>query len=628
LKVGPNLKAIENKQKPQTKERFLNMATTLSTKSYTVKSGDTLSGIALKFDMTVAELQSLNNISNPDSIYVGQVLKVYDNSAPAPDSGTTTYTVKMGDTLSGIAVKFGMSQSELQSLNNISNPDNIFVGQVLKVKDTNSGPIPNTTTYTVKSGDNLGSIALAFNMSISELQSLNNISNPDQIRVGQVLTVYQNNNNSTPGTSIYIVKSGDTLSGIAAKFDMTQAELQSLNNISDPNKLQIGQELKVYQTSNDGGSGGGDDKPNSTTYVVKSGDTLSGIAAKFNMTQTELQRLNGITNPDLIQIGQVLTVYQVSGGGGGSTPETKTYIVQSGDTLSGIAVRFNMTQAELQKLNNISDPNKIRVGQELLVYGSDDGGGSDPAPTPDTTTYTVRSGDYLGGIALRFDMTLAQIQELNGISNPDQIYVGQVLTVFDNGSGGGGTNPGDDDPVDTGGTGKYVSESQLNQIGWSSSNLNQDILDDLNNCLEEFNITTPARMRHFISQCSHESAAGLYREELASGWDYEYRSDLGNTQAGDGPKYKGGGYIQLTGRYNYTAFADAIGDSSIVDIGVKYVAANYPWSSAGFWWSKNNMNAMCDRGASVSEVTRRVNGGYNGLADRQMYYNRCVNVIK
>lgn len=595
------------------------MVTTYSTKTYTVQSGDTLSGIAVKFDMTVAELQNLNNISNPDSIYVGQVLTVYDNSAPS--SGTTTYTVQMGDTLSGIAVKFNMSQSELQSLNNISNPDSIYVGQVLIVNETNNGLTPDKTTYTVKSGDNLGSIALAFNMSISELQSLNNISDPDLIQVGQVLMVYQNNENSTPGTAVYVVQSGDTLSGIASKFDMTQSELQELNNISDPNKIQIGQELKVYQTESDGGSGSGGSTPNATTYVVQSGDTLSGIAAKFNMTQSELQSLNNISNPDLIKIGQVLTVYQTDSG---SAPDTTTYIVQSGDTLSGIAVRFNMTQSELQELNNISDPNKIQVGQELLVYST--GGSGDPAPTPETTTYTVKPGDYLGGIALRYDMTLSEIQELNDINDPDTIYVGQVLIVFDNGVSN--TTPENDDPVDTGGTGKYITESQLNRIGWSSSNLSQAIIDDLNRCLEEYNITTLSRMRHFISQCSHESGAGLWPKELASGVAYEYRSDLGNTQPGDGPKYKGGGYIQLTGRYNYTTFSNAIGDSLIIDIGVDYVAENYPWSSAGFWWHNNNMNALCDRNPSVSEVTRRVNGGYNGLADRQMYYNRCVDVIR
>ncbi len=95
--------------------------------TYTVKSGDTLSGIANKYGTTVSELVSLNNISNPDKIYVGEVLKI--------SSGTSavTYTVKSGDTLSGIANKYGTTVSELVSLNNISNPDKIYAGEVLTI---------------------------------------------------------------------------------------------------------------------------------------------------------------------------------------------------------------------------------------------------------------------------------------------------------------------------------------------------------------------------------------------------------------------------------------------------------------------------------------------------------------
>lgn len=154
------------------------------------------------------------------------------------------------------------------------------------------------------------------------------------------------------------------------------------------------------------------------------------------------------------------------------------------------------------------------------------------------------------------------------------------------------------------------------------------MVNDLNRCLKEYNITTLSRIRHFISQCSHESGGGKWTKELADGNAYNWRQDLGNTQYGDGPKFKGGGYIQLTGRYNYTQFANAMGDQNIVNIGVDYVAQNYPWTSAGFWWNRNSMNQLCDQNPTVEQVTRRVNGGYNGLADRKYWYNRCVEVIR
>lgn len=150
-------------------------------------------------------------------------------------------------------------------------------------------------------------------------------------------------------------------------------------------------------------------------------------------------------------------------------------------------------------------------------------------------------------------------------------------------------------------------------------------LADLNACLRRFNITTPARIRHFLAQCGHESGGLRWMLELASGEAYEGRKDLGNTQRGDGPRFKGAGAIQLTGRFNYQRFADAIGDPSVMD-GAPYVATKYPFTSAGYWWQQNGMNALVDAGATVRKISARVNGRdpANGLADREAYYARAV----
>ncbi|OIP77397.1 MAG: hypothetical protein AUK48_04065 [Oscillatoriales cyanobacterium CG2_30_44_21] len=151
-------------------------------------------------------------------------------------------------------------------------------------------------------------------------------------------------------------------------------------------------------------------------------------------------------------------------------------------------------------------------------------------------------------------------------------------------------------------------------------------LQDLNSCLNRYKINTPPRLRHFLSQIAHESAGLLYTEEIADGSDYEFSRALGNVNAGDGRKYKGAGVIQVTGRYNYQKFSDAIKDPKVME-GVKYVAANYPFTSAGFWWENNDMNALCDRGANVEQVTQRVNGGLNGLADREQYYAKATSIF-
>ena len=173
----------------------------------------------------------------------------------------------------------------------------------------------------------------------------------------------------------------------------------------------------------------------------------------------------------------------------------------------------------------------------------------------------------------------------------------------------------------------YVTKRQLAEIWQCSPTLIADSeIVELNKCLETFQITTPSRIRHFLSQTAHESGGGRWKKELSDGWYLEGRTDIGNVYHGDGPKYKGAGYIQLTGRHNYQKFSDYIGDPKVMD-GVNYVAETYPYTSAGYWWWSNGMNELCDKNPTVRQVTRRVNGGYNGLTDREHYYAICQRVI-
>jgi predicted chitinase len=175
-----------------------------------------------------------------------------------------------------------------------------------------------------------------------------------------------------------------------------------------------------------------------------------------------------------------------------------------------------------------------------------------------------------------------------------------------------------------------ITKKQLAYIWNCKESLIKDSeVVELNKCLKTFDITTTPRLRHFISQCSHESGGGRWMKEIASGNAYEGRKDLGNTQSGDGPKFKGAGFIQVTGRYNYQQFANFIKDQRVME-GVDYVAENYPFNISGFWWMNNKMNELCDTGATCRQVSARVNGKdpANGLADRERYYKRCVDVIK
>ncbi len=174
---------------------------------------------------------------------------------------------------------------------------------------------------------------------------------------------------------------------------------------------------------------------------------------------------------------------------------------------------------------------------------------------------------------------------------------------------------------------EHISKKQLAAIWGCGESLIADYeIVEMNKCLDMYEITTPERIRHFLSQTAHESGGGRYKKELASGEAYNGRTDLGNTSPGDGPKYKGAGYIQLTGKFNYSRLSQYLNDPRVME-GVDYVAENLPFTSAGYWWEDNRMNDLIDGGADVVAVTRRVNGGTNGLADRQHYYEVCLRVI-
>lgn len=175
-----------------------------------------------------------------------------------------------------------------------------------------------------------------------------------------------------------------------------------------------------------------------------------------------------------------------------------------------------------------------------------------------------------------------------------------------------------------------ITKSQLAYIwGCSETLIKDEEMIEMNRGMNLFEINNPVRIRHFLAQISHESGGGKWMKELASGVDYEGRKDLGNTQKGDGPKYKGAGYIQMTGRYNYQQFSNYIQDPKVMN-GVDYVAEKYPVTSSGYWWMINKMNKLCDDGATCRQVSARVNGRdpANGLTDREKYYKRCCEIIK
>ncbi len=159
-------------------------------KTYTVKSGDTLYSIARAYNVTVAALAAANKITNYNLISVGQVLVIPGTTVTPPPTTTVKYTVKSGDTLYKIATLYKTTVAKIAAANNITNVNSIYVGQVLIIPGTTVTPPPATTVkYTVKSGDTLYKIATAYNTTVAKIAAANNITNVNLISVGQMLTI-------------------------------------------------------------------------------------------------------------------------------------------------------------------------------------------------------------------------------------------------------------------------------------------------------------------------------------------------------------------------------------------------------------------------------------------------------
>jgi putative chitinase len=142
--------------------------------------------------------------------------------------------------------------------------------------------------------------------------------------------------------------------------------------------------------------------------------------------------------------------------------------------------------------------------------------------------------------------------------------------------------------------------------------------------METRSINTPLRRAHFLAQLGHESGSFRYTEEIASGAAYEGRKDLGNTEKGDGERFKGRGLIQLTGRANYEKYGKSMGQDLTIDGNWAKVSTDplLAVDAAGWFWQTHKLNEIADTD-DVNEVTKVINGGYNGLADRKDYLKRA-----
>jgi LysM repeat protein len=203
---------------------------------YTVKSGDTLWKIANAHQTSVDAIKKANNLTS-NSLTVGQLLLLPTEGTSINTNGT--YTVKSGDSLWKIANQYNMTVASLKQLNNLTS-DALQIGQILKVNNSgsSSNPVNPSNTYTVVSGDSLYKIANRFGVTVSDIMLANNLSNSN-LSIGQKLVIPSNSSNN-----VYTVVNGDSLYKIAQRFNTSVQAIQRLNNLNSTS-LSIGQKLLI-----------------------------------------------------------------------------------------------------------------------------------------------------------------------------------------------------------------------------------------------------------------------------------------------------------------------------------------------------------------------------------------------
>ena len=353
-----------------------------------VRRGDTLGRIGQKYGVPISTIQRMNGIRDPRKLRVGARLLI-PVRADTLGSREITHVVGRGETLSGIASKYSMKLTDLRTLNELDS-DVLQPGQRLKVVTPGgSEPAP---AAAVASSDRGKKTSGGGSSSSSASGSS------------------AGGGSSAPKTTWHKVRSGDSLYKIARQHGTTVAELTRLNEYGSHHVIHPGDKVRLRP-----------DPPAdpTTTYTVRGGDTVSGIASKYGMSTKELMRINSMKS-DTIRVGQKLKVV-VSGRGGSPT----IHKVASGDTLSEIAEKHSVSVDALQRWNGISGTS-IKIGQELTLYPGRSGASG--AAAERTIDYQVRSGDTLGRISSKYGVSVNDLMAWNGL-NDHTIRPGQKLRV-------------------------------------------------------------------------------------------------------------------------------------------------------------------------------------------------------
>ncbi|MCK4224885.1 MAG: LysM peptidoglycan-binding domain-containing protein [candidate division Zixibacteria bacterium] len=286
-----------------------------------VRKGQTLSHLSHRYGVPISAIMELNGLTNKHRLSIGQRLiipsnkriaeksasKVSSKKGKKERSGSYAYTVKKGDTLSKLALKFNTTPGEIKRVNGLKNPHRISLGQKLRIPETNLSSGGLFKEHIVKRGENLSYLAKKYGISVSAIMAANHLTSKHILKIGQRLLIPAS---SDVTLRTYIVKKGDTVSDLALRFGSNTGEIKKLNGLTNPHSIKKGQKLKIPTRNGGGGKEGTDGRW--IIYVVKRGDSLWEIAKAFGVLMEKLIRWNNLVTPSRLQVGDEIRIFRTN----------------------------------------------------------------------------------------------------------------------------------------------------------------------------------------------------------------------------------------------------------------------------------------------------------------------------
>ncbi len=296
---------------------------------------------------------------------------------------------------------------------------------MMALVSTNASVAVDTTTteHIVQAGETLGQIAQRYDITIDALVAANGLTDPDRIRIGQVLVIPR----ESPAGTLYTVEAGDSYSRIASRFDVTVEDLLAANGLSSSETIYAGQQLVIptvvaaYSVAQ------------STEYTLLRGESLYRVALQFGVSVDDILAANDIANATAVYPGLTLRIPQpqpaalAEGEAAGAQTGGTTYIVQNDDTLASIALQYGVTVDGLIAANGIRYAEEVFPGQILNIPQA--GAVARPAEAETGTFHEVQQGESLAVISLRYGVTVYSLMVANGLPHSYGIQPGTVLSI-------------------------------------------------------------------------------------------------------------------------------------------------------------------------------------------------------